>query len=331
MGFAEFQQAFNGVSSVLVLTHDYPDPDALAAGWGMSQLFEKICGAKTALAFGGFIGRAENRAMVRLLSIDAVPLSWVDIASFDKIFMVDSQPWLGNASIPQVDKVHGVIDHHPLAPTTKDVPYVDVRSDYGACSTIVSEYIFDSGMKIDNNLATALYFGIKSDTLEFYREATPKDRDSYLRLFPMVALHLLSRIERPHLPSVHYRCIAQTLKNALVFDNLIISHVGELETPETVAEMADFLVRQETCHWVLCTGSFKGNLFLSLRNTVANGDCGMVMQQLVSDLGTGGGHGMMAGGKIPLEVFDYKSMSLKLAQRFLHILQCENKEGIPLV
>jgi len=54
-----------GRTSMLIYTHDNPDPDALAAGLGLAQLIEKEIGATATLAHGGIVGRAQNRAISR--------------------------------------------------------------------------------------------------------------------------------------------------------------------------------------------------------------------------------------------------------------------------
>ena len=61
----------------LVLTHDNPDPDAIAAAAGLSLLLREAFGRPVTTAYGGIIGRAENREMVKVLGIrkSHVPLS----------------------------------------------------------------------------------------------------------------------------------------------------------------------------------------------------------------------------------------------------------------
>jgi len=46
-----------------------PDPDALAAAFGLKRVVENALPIKATLALGGIVGRAENRAMVETLGI----------------------------------------------------------------------------------------------------------------------------------------------------------------------------------------------------------------------------------------------------------------------
>ena len=44
----------------LILTHDNPDPDSIAAGVALAHLLEKLAGVHAIVAYGGIVGRAEN-------------------------------------------------------------------------------------------------------------------------------------------------------------------------------------------------------------------------------------------------------------------------------
>src|SRR5262249_10480482 len=96
----------------LILTHDNPDPDSIAAAVGVRRLLEADEFA-VPLALGGIIGRAENRAMVRELRIPLTPIERLDLSRFQVVALVDTQPLTGNNSLPDDRKPDIVIDHHP--------------------------------------------------------------------------------------------------------------------------------------------------------------------------------------------------------------------------
>src|SRR4051794_38119520 len=138
----------------LVLTHDNPDPDSIAAALGLRRLLEAD-GFEVTLALGGIIGRAENRAMVRELRIPLVPLERLDLSTFDAVGLVDTQPQTGNNSLPDDRKPDIVIDHHPPREASNGVLWRDIRSEVGATATIVYEYLKLAGLSLDSTLATA--------------------------------------------------------------------------------------------------------------------------------------------------------------------------------
>jgi nanoRNase/pAp phosphatase (c-di-AMP/oligoRNAs hydrolase) len=184
------------VSRLLILTHDNPDPDALAAGWVLRHIVRQRHGLPATLCYEGVVGRAENRAMVDLLRIPLVPLSPRVLERHDAIALIDTQPLTGNNSLPADRLPQLVFDHHPLRRATRDVPFADVRPDYGATATIMNEYLDASGLPILPRYATALFYAIRSETQNLGREASTPDQRAFLSLFPRTDNRLVSRIER---------------------------------------------------------------------------------------------------------------------------------------
>src|SRR5437016_3159021 len=84
----------------LILTHDNPDPDSMAAAEGLKALLEAEAGIACTIARGGIVGRAENRAMITVLGLDHVEIASVDLAAYPLIAVVDTQPETGNNSLP---------------------------------------------------------------------------------------------------------------------------------------------------------------------------------------------------------------------------------------
>src|SRR5258708_1721589 len=132
---AALKQRAKGGRAV-ILTHDNPDPDSLAAAMGLKKLFENA-GLPSTITIGGIIGRAENRAMVRELKIDLVPIEKLDWKAHAVIAMVDTQPGTGNNSLPSEPMADVVIDHHPPRNDLASVPWLDIRTEMGATATIV--------------------------------------------------------------------------------------------------------------------------------------------------------------------------------------------------
>jgi len=186
-----------GKGRVLIVAHDNPDPDSLAAAYALRHLFLLKTGQDATIAFGGLIGRGENRAMVRELEIDAVPIETVDLDEFAVVCMVDTQPGTGNNSYPADRPVHVVIDHHSLRSSCQACRWVDVREGYGACATILFEYLLAQEVYLSTKLATILFYAIKSETQDLGREWSRADREAYLHLVPLVNNRILFKITHP--------------------------------------------------------------------------------------------------------------------------------------
>ena len=314
----------------LIVCHDYPDPDCLASAWGIQRLFTDRFGIETDVTFGGFIGRASNRAMVDLLRIAIIPILQIDYDHYDYVVMVDTQPGTGNNSYRGERRVDLVIDHHPCG-GTGDAGESHIRTECGSTTAIVTELLFASGMEVDPHLATALFLGIKTDTLALGREFCNEDWRYYLKLFPMIDQRLLSRIERPDLAPEHFRILAGAIERTSLYGSAAFSHLGTVRFPEAIAEYADTLLQLENIEWVLCTGVFREALFFSVRMRNAPGNAGDVAKTIVAGLGTAGGHEEMAGGKAAVDVEDPDAVAHELRKRFLDELDIPAEHWQPLI
>jgi nanoRNase/pAp phosphatase (c-di-AMP/oligoRNAs hydrolase) len=148
---------------LLILAHNHPDPDTIASAAALQEIATVLGKAKTTIAYGGVIGRAENAHMVKVLKLKLIPIDKVKISEFDRIAMVDTQPQTGNNALPKNVTPHLVIDHHPKSKYSSKVPFLDIKTQYGATASILSEYLFQFDLPITKNLATALVYAIKSE------------------------------------------------------------------------------------------------------------------------------------------------------------------------
>jgi nanoRNase/pAp phosphatase (c-di-AMP/oligoRNAs hydrolase) len=280
----------------LVLTHDNPDPDALASAMILSHVLRCAFKQRVTIAYGGIVGRAENREMVKSLHLKLSHVRNLSWKKYEHFALVDTQPRSGNNQLPPRITPDIVLDHHPVRTNTQSMPFIDIRPPYGATATIVAEYLLASGVRYTHAVATALIYAIRSETQDFAREWAGPDKAIYDLFFPYANHRILARIQSPRLPLTYYSNLHEALENLTVVDSLIVSHLGVVEQPDIVPEIADLLLRMEGKTWSLCTGFFNERLYLSIRTTNSRADAGSVMRRLVGRRGKGGGHGMMAGG-----------------------------------
>jgi nanoRNase/pAp phosphatase (c-di-AMP/oligoRNAs hydrolase) len=305
----------------LILTHDNPDPDSIASAVALAHMLERLAGVEGVVAYGGIVGRAENRALVRVLRLPVVPVSRVEFDEYDLICMVDTQPEQGNHSLPAHHFPDVVIDHHPERPETKLAPIADVGAARGATSTVVAEYFRASGLEMPPEIATALYYGIKADTRDLGRQTTPSDVEAYLWLFPMVDKEALAEIEHPRLPLEYFRLYHTAIEKALVYDQAVLCDLGEIYAPDMVAEVAERFGFLEDVKWSLAFGEYEEQLYFSLRTSDRRMNAGRLIREVIEERGgSAGGHGSMAGARIPLaQVSDTarRRMKLELVDAFL--------------
>ena len=212
----------------------------------------------------GMIARAENQAMVGALEIPVEPVERVPFGCGEAVVMVDSQPHTGRRTSEAAVPV-AVLDHHETGGNLEGVRYLNLRPNLGATSTIVTGYLLEQEVPIGTRLATALLYGIESETLGYPREAAPSDDGALIWLFPRADKDLLARIRNPKLPQSYFATYQHALNNAFLYRDLVICRCGDVPQPDIVAELADFLIRFEAVNWALSAGKFENLLKLSLR------------------------------------------------------------------
>src|SRR5439155_812603 len=158
-----------------------------------------------------------------------------------------------------------VIDHHPEETPTR-AHLRDIRPAWGATSTIMTEYLRAADVKITQRLATALLYGIKTDTLHLERGATRADLEAFAYLHPRANHSALRRIERPELPNEALDVLALGIARRQLTHGVVFSHLGPVAYPELVAQFAEFFLQIEGAEWSVVSGTVNGELHISVRN-----------------------------------------------------------------
>lgn len=293
-------EVLTGAQSMLIVMQDSPDPDAIAAAAALRELAHTHDGIRCTLGSAGAASRAENVALLRYLELRTRPLSEVDPDRFDRLAMVDAQPG-GNVNLPADLRFDIVIDHHPIRRETRAARLTDVRKHYGATSSILYEYLAAAEVEINTQLATALLYGIRTDTQDLGRETTRADIDAYLALAPKANVRSLARIMTPPLPRSYFAELRQALDRATLYDDRLVTVLEDLESPDMIAETADLLLRAEGVRYVMCLGWVSGDLHLSFRLAAADPGGAELAWQVVEGLGHGGGHQTLAGAQVPVD------------------------------
>jgi nanoRNase/pAp phosphatase (c-di-AMP/oligoRNAs hydrolase) len=329
-----FLAGLTEATSVVFVSHVQPDPDALASMMGLAHLVETCLDKPTRLTQDGIIGRAENAAMVKLLHIDLTPIEEVTWHEGEVRVMVDSQPNTGRHTCVPCAPLYAVIDHHDTRGDLEGLAFTDVRSSLGATSSLVTSYLMEQGLEVPRRLATALLYGIETELSGWPREASALDDSALLYLYPLANKDLLARIRNARLPQSYFECLLQALQSSFIYDRLIISWINELPQPELAAEVSDFLIRFEEVDWAFCAGVYRDQLILSVRSAVAEARAGMMLRQVVGNLGRAGGHDRRAGGAVPLPstaATAIEQIQSELRRRLLKALDIDECRGQRLV
>jgi nanoRNase/pAp phosphatase (c-di-AMP/oligoRNAs hydrolase) len=326
-------QALEGPAPLVILPHDNPDPDALASAAALKFLVQTIAGKEAVIAQGGIVGRAENRAMLTYLNIDLIPVGEVDLSGDVQVALVDTQPGRTNNSLPLGVTPTVVIDHHPAYDEYRGVAFLDLREEYGATSTILTEYVRESRLEIESKIATALFYGIMAETQDLGRESTPADIAAAQFLYPYANKRRLGKIENARVPREYFAAFHEAIERAQIHERVVISLLPAVQYPDMVAEVADFLLRLDEVEWACAMGRFEDYLHVSLRTTDRDVNAGEILQQVLGSRWAGG-HDMIAGGRMRVNGSGPAATEAAAEQvrtRLLAILELAGTAGRPLV
>lgn len=290
---------------ILIMPHDYPDPDALASAAAMHLLLDKKFGIHSQIAFNGTVSRAENKELLKRLRYKWVKTSSIVPPSRQMYcILVDTAPWSSNITIPSFARPIAVVDHHRHARVhiVKDI-YTDIRAGAGATTTIMYEYLKAAGITPPRWLAAIMAYAIISETLDLSREYDKPDVDAYIDLASRADLRIIGKIRHAPLPRSYYALFQEALTNARKYERVAWSHLAGVEQPEIVAEVADLLLRMEGLRWSFCTAYVKDGLFVSIRSSQRGARCSQLLRSAIARKGSSGGHDSMAAGFIDLSGF----------------------------
>ena len=295
---------------VAIVLQDDPDPDAMASAMALRTLLGRNKQTTPFFAFKP-VTRPENLTMEHLLEIEIQPATTEELRAFDKIAMVDVQPPFFGEKLPRADIV---VDHHPGYPGGA-APFEDVRVKYGATATIMTEYLITADEKISERLATALLYGIRSDTLALSRRVTDVDLQAFTHLTPLANYSVLRQMDRPELPLSFAHILANAMKRMVVKDHVVVLNLGAVERDDLIVQMADFCLQFEGVAWVAIAGKLEGKLVISVRNHGMSGqNAGETVKNLFADIGSAGGHRNMSKAVIPLRAWRRREGTTRDAQ-----------------
>ncbi len=319
-------EAVKSKRKVLIQTHNNPDPDTIAAAFALKNLLNVTLKKRVTIAYMGIIGRAENREMVKLCKIDMHLMSKLNVARYDYLIVVDTQPGAGNVYDVKERRPDAIIDHHNIRAASSCSAFQDIRVHYGSTSTIVAEYYKTLNIIPDTNTATALYYGIKTDTFGTGRGNTQADMDMISYVYPYVSPGKLTKIETPDLPRYYFKNIKKAIEQSVIIDTVLLCDLGEVRNADLIAEMSDFLLRMRDIKCTFVVGKIEDTCFFSLRYKTSKKSVGHIAISIVKGIGYGGGHMKSAGGQVPLRKKTYEQVVGLLKTRLLMRMGVKNTE-----
>ena len=297
----QYQRYFADADRVLILLHNEPDPDAMAAGLALRNLLRRTRATAIIGAMQG-VTRPENLRMVDLLDIHIETITADEFASFDRIATVDVQPHYFHGLLPRVDLV---VDHHPEQAGYTAV-FKDIRPEYGSTCTILTEHLRAVDVSISERTATAMLYAIKSDTLFFARHTNRSDLDAFTFLFPLADAALIRKMEGAEITLERLEHVTRALATSRLKNQILSAFLGETTREDFIPYTADFLLQVEGVKWVIVSGIVGGHFIVSVRNLGYSRNAGEFVKECFGDIGSAGGHRALAKAVVPADRFRAK-------------------------
>ncbi len=292
---------------VYILMHNYPDQDALASALGLQALFQAK-GKHATIIYHGIIDKVNTLKMLELLAIKIFPLQDVSLEPEDEIIIVDGQK--GNINMAETNGlVIACIDHHQLQ-NTACYRFHDIRSDVGACSSIITSYFLENNIPITSDLATALLYGIKIDTANLTRGVSHLDLTVFSHLYHCSNSIKLRSLEKNSIQLSDLISYKKAIENLETFGSLAIVNIGNDCSEAMIATVNDFLFTISEIEFTLVYSYRGGGIKFSTRSALPSVDASDIMKTILAGFGDGGGHSNMAAGFIPNVPTEEEAMQL---------------------
>lgn len=301
-GARKLLKALANKKRVLVTTHMYPDPDAIASATAMAYLLRSKLpkDVEIVASIKGLNNSGLNAAFASLAQANFTDWDDAKLNEFDAIVMLDVQPGFSTSPLPPGVLPTAVVDHHRSRSRGPTIPFRDVRVDVGASSSIVFSYLREMSLEINPVLAATLLYGIETDLAGAAGHPGELDNVAMSNLTLIADTRRLYQMRYTELPADFYVNFSRGIQEAQYAGKLLYTSLGPVDSPAMPAIVADFLLRFAGITWVLVGATHEGRMILSLRTSEPKVSAGEMMRKLVCRIGEGGGHRTKAGGMIPL-------------------------------
>lgn len=290
---------FSTYDKIYIQCHDNPDADALASGFGLYTYFSEQ-GIPTQLIYSGRfqIQKSNLLLMIKKLRIPIVFVTDTSLRLTEKDLLITVDCQYGAGNVTQIPASHvAVIDHHQAE--IEHIPDSLILSDYASCSTIVWELLQDAGMDPNDHLsvATSLYYGLYSDSLQFTEIHNPADKD--MRDTLKFSSSTLSLLRNSNISAKEFEiagiAIIRAIHNEAKRYSLIRSQPCD---PNILGLISDMCIQVDTVDLCVVYNELPDGIKFSVRSCIKETKASDLAMFLATDIGSGGGHLEKAGGFI---------------------------------
>lgn len=283
---------------IYIQCHDNPDADALASGFALYTYFSNQ-GIDTHLIYSGRFQIQKSNLLLMIQKLE-IPISFVekDTLFLDDELLITVDCQYGAGNVTKIDARHiAIIDHHQVE--IDDIPDSLILSNYASCSTVVWQLLQNAGMDCNDSLpvATALYYGLYTDSLQFTEVHNPADKDMRDTLkFSSSTISLLRNSNiSVHEFEIAGIAIIRAIHNEAKRYSLIKSQPCD---PNILGLISDMCIQVDSIDLCVVYNELPDGIKFSVRSCIKETKASDLAMYLARGIGSGGGHLEKAGGFI---------------------------------
>ncbi|MCD6396526.1 MAG: DHH family phosphoesterase [Spirochaetaceae bacterium] len=283
---------------VFIQPHNVPDPDAIAASFGLQYLL-KIRGIEAQIVYENEIEKANSSKMLELFDIKLSLASKVaTLGEEDWTVLVDVQKGNSNVIDLVTDEV-AVIDHHEYM-GNNGYKLEDVRPEVGACSTIITQYYIENKIEIPRNIATALLYGIFMDTDNLTRGVSELDINMFYQLYSISDINLITELKGNQISREDLQDYAKAFKTVEVYGEIGFLYLDN-GNDSLLGASSDIVITIAGVNVVVAYSPRAEGYKFSTRSISNDIKANSLVRFILEGRGFGGGHDSMAGGFLPIK------------------------------
>lgn len=306
-------------NEIVIQCHDNPDPDAIASGFALYQYLYQSGKKNIKLIYSGNMKMTKVN-IICLAEQLHIPILYVspneELGNPELLVTVDCQYGTGNVTKFSAQKI-ATIDHHQIE--NDKVDFMEINSNLASCSTLMWFLLKEEGFLFDANedVATALYYGLLCDSNSFSELNHPLDKD--LRDGINYDEALIRKLKNTNLTQAELQIASEALSS--YNDNqkyrYTIFEAAPCD-PNILGFISDIALQVDSIDVCVVYNQLPTGIKLSIRSSVKEVQASELAGYITSNIGNGGGHLEKAGGFISLGKFHelYScSMNEYLSQR----------------
>lgn len=304
--------------NIVIQCHDNPDADAIGSGFGLYKYFMNN-GKNVIFAYSGnFLIKKSN--LVIMIEELGIPIVYAKntnevlkalykdkaYSGIGLLITVDSQYGQGNLSVFSCENI-ATIDHHQVSGT---LPVLnEVRSNQGSCSTVVWDMMLKEGYDFDDDeeLSTALYYGLMTDTNNFAELHHPLDRDMQDSL--KIRISAITKFRNSNISKEELSIAGDALKHATFLDKYKSAIVSVKPCdPNILGIISDMSLEVDSLDTCLAYSVLESGVKISVRSCSREVKANEMADYISEGIGNGGGHIIKAGGLLQKELIEKRGI-----------------------